>query len=63
LSAEQASRAGRSAIGYFHATRHNGLRSEVANLSLVARTSLPSRAIAFRAKLPEPERDIHREQP
>jgi hypothetical protein len=62
LSAEQASGAGRSAIGYFHARCHDALRSQVANLSLDARSTLLCLGAAFQAVLPEPERDIHKRE-
>jgi hypothetical protein len=62
LAAEQAARAGRSAIRHLHAC-HDGLRSRVLNLP--PRTRIPSRnpRIAGQPKLPKPERDMHSEWP
>ena len=55
---EQATCAGRSAIGYFD-TCHEALCPQVANLPPRGRVSSPSPKIARRIRFPEPARDIH----
>ncbi len=58
LLTEEATCAGRSAIGYFD-TCHEALCPQVANLPPRSRVSSPGLRIARQIKFPEPARDIH----